>query len=31
MSLNEDLTDYEIYIILLNYINDKDNNKNKLK
>ena len=31
MSLNEDLTEYEIYIILLNYINDKDNNKNKLK
>ena len=31
MSLNKDLTEYEIYIILLNYINDKDNNKNKLK
>ena len=31
MSLNEDLTEYEIYVILLDYINDKDNNKNKLK
>ena len=30
MSLLEP-TEYEIYIILLNYINDKDNNKNKLK
>ena len=24
-------TEYEIYIILLNYMNDKENNKNKLK